>query len=286
MPQLSELIELLDLEQTSPTEFIGHSIDIGSGRVYGGQVLGQAISAAQKTIEKQKATDKRNIHSAHAYFLRAGDLNVPITYKVDITRDGNSYSSRTVTARQNDKTIFTLMCSFQKPEQSSLNYCERIDSSALYKKCDVGINLKGDPSIKHHFHSQILSQQPFLMRLPNEDENNKAPLEYFCIKPDVRLPNDAQIQQPLMAYISDLRLLPSSLRSTPYRFRLDEIMLATICHGIWFHRECNLNEWLFVICEPLSLSNGRGLAKGSMYNHEGELVATSIQEGVVRLIRK
>lgn len=276
MTDLHNLIQLLELKQMSENEFIGNSQDIGSGRVFGGQVLGQAISAAQKTVAQ------RPIHSAHAYFLRAGDVTQAITYLVDNTRDGNSYSARTVTAMQKGKTIFTMMCSFQKKEESEFDYSQHIDADRFYEDCNVGVNLEKDPSIIQNIKSNLLNNQPLRIRFPSENKNTTDTLERFCIKTNASLPDDADLHRSLLAYISDFRILASGLRPTGYRFRLDDIMMATICHGIWFHRECKLDDWLLICCEALSVSNGRSLSKGSIYNNDGILVASTIQEGVIR----
>ncbi|MGH1440169.1 MAG: acyl-CoA thioesterase [Cellvibrionaceae bacterium] len=276
MTDLPDLLKLLQAEKIADNTFLGHSQDLGSGRVYGGQVLAQAIHSAQTSV------DERKLHSAHAYFLRPGDFTLPIHYSVDATRDGRSYSSRTVTATQKDKTLFTMMCSFQTEEESEFDYSESIDTATFYKKCNVGVNLEDDPSINQSIQSKLLNNQPFLLRFPEENASSAEQLEYFCMKVNSNLPNDINIHRTLLAYMSDFRILASNLRKTGYRFRLDEIMLATICHGIWFHRDFKIDDWLYVICEPLSLSNGRGLSKGSIYNSDGILVATTIQEGVIR----
>lgn len=280
MSQLQDLINLLELEQINDGEFLGHSQDIGSKSVFGGQVLGQAISAAQKTVSG------RSIHSAHAYFLRPGDFTLPIMYSVDITRDGRSYSSRTITASQKGATIFTMMCSFQKDEESVFDYTQTLDTTAFFKKCDVGVNLGSDPTITQSIESKILNKQPLMIRFPNEAKESAHPLEQFCIKTSEPLPDKPDLHRSLLAYASDFRILASGLRPTGYRFRLDQVLLATICHGIWFHRDFRVDDWLFSVCEPLSVSNGRGLSRGSIYNQDGILVASTIQEGVIRKKRQ
>jgi len=279
MADLQNLIQLLALEQTGENQFTGCSQDVGSGRVFGGQVLGQAIVAAQKTVVD------RPIHSAHAYFLRPGDFTQAINYLVDTTRDGNSYSARTITAVQAEKTLFTMMCSFQKKEESDFDYSDKIDTVDFYEKCNVGVNLESsieDPSIVHNIQSTVLNSQPLMIRFPSENEDTTDRLERFCIKTNAALPNNPDIHRSILAYLSDFRILASGLRPTGYRFRLDEVILATICHGIWFHRDFKIDEWLFISCEPISTSNGRSLSRGSVYNNDGLLVASTIQEGVIR----
>lgn len=277
---LQELCDLLILERIEENTFRGRSQNIGTGMVFGGQVLGQAINAAQKTV-----ANDRNIHSAHAYFLRPGDYNLPIMYSVDRTRDGRSYSSRTITAIQKGQPIFTMMCSFQVEEASDLHYSSQITIPHFTSENFEEINLENESLAERSVRSKILSNQPFLLRIPKEETSDQAHhdiQESYWIKTNEPLEKERLSQQSLLAYTSDFRLLTSTLRPVNYRYRLTEVNLATICHSIWFHREFSLNEWLFVQCDPLSVGNGRGLSKGSIYREDGKLVATTMQEGVVR----
>ncbi len=281
--KVAELINLLQLEQIDNTSFRGFSQDIGTRQVFGGQVLGQAVSAAQRTVSDRK------IHSAHAYFLRPGDVNLPITYSVDITRDGRTYASRTVTATQKDDTIFTMMCSFQKEEHSELDYSRKIDERLLSHENTIEVNLERDPGIGDSDRSKISGGLPFLIRYPDEsldiERGNIEPFERFWIKTHEEIPKIPELHHSILAYTSDFKLLTSNLRPVGYRFQLDKIALATICHSIWFHRGFTVDDWLFTLCEPLSVNNGRGISKGSIYNKQGILVATTMQEGVVRKIK-
>ena len=273
---LNELTELLQLEKIESNIFRGYSQNIGTGILYGGQVFGQAISAAQATVEG------RQVHSAHAYFLRAGDHDAPVIYMVDATRDGRSYSSRTVTAIQHGSPIFTMMCSFQTQEDSDLNFADQIDYAPLNMDKWIEIDLEQENETERSRRSVILNKQPFVIRFPDSEEERQAAFENYWIKTNSALPDHAALHQSIFSYTSDFRLLTSTLRSVGFRHKLKEIMLATICHAVWFHRPFKMDEWLFTQCEPLSVSNGRGIAKGSIYNKEGILVATSMQEGVVR----
>ncbi|MGS2717583.1 acyl-CoA thioesterase [Eionea flava] len=277
---LHELSDLLTLERIEENTFRGRSQNIGTGMVFGGQVLGQAISAAQETV----AID-RKIHSAHAYFLRAGDYHLPIMYSVDRTRDGRSYSSRTITAIQNGQPIFTMMCSFQTKEESDLHYSSNTVIPNFNEGSFEEINLESESLAERSVRSKILSNQPFLLRIPKEETNGQVHHEIqenYWIKANHSLQENTLLQYSLLAYTSDFRLLTSTLRPVNYRYRLNEVSLATVCHTIWFHREFSLNNWLFVQCDPLSVCNGRGLSKGSIYREDGKLVATTMQEGVVR----
>ncbi len=282
--KVAELINLLQLEQIDNNSFLGYSQDIGTGKVFGGQVLGQAVSAAQMTV-----TD-RKIHSAHAYFLRPGDVRLPIAYSVEVTRDGRTYSSRTVTATQQGETIFTMMCSFQKEESSALDYSREIDKSLLSHENTIEVNLEHDPGIGHSDRSKISDGLPFMIRYPDESQNIEQgtieTFERFWVKTNGEIPKTPELHYSILAYTSDFKLLTSNLRPVGYRFQLEKIILATICHSIWFHRDVVIDDWLFTLCEPLSVNNGRGISKGSIYNKQGILVASTMQEGVIRKIKE
>jgi len=279
---IQELVELLTLEKIEENTFRGNSRDIGTGMVFGGQVLGQAISAAQKTV----ATE-RKIHSAHAYFLRAGDYNLPIMCSVDRTRDGRSYSSRTISAIQNGQPIFTMMCSFQIEEDSDLQYSSETHIPDYNSEKLEEIDLENESLEARSVRSKILTNQPFLLRIPKEKRDYKDQQdtqENYWIKTNHTIEENPLLHLPLLAYTSDFRLLTSALRPVHHRYRLKEMNLATLCHSIWFHRDFSMNNWLFTQCDPLSVSNGRGLSKGSIYAENGKLIATTMQEGVIRKI--
>lgn len=275
-----KLIDLLDIEQIDTQLFRGISQNLGTGRIFGGQVLGQAITAAQKT-----AGDKK-IHSAHAYFLRMGDHDLPVVYHVDNTRDGKSYSSRTVTATQQGHIIFTIMCSFQIDEVSEFDYAKAVENENLSLDNAIEINLEDDSGAIDTHGRKVSAQQPFTIRLPNKKADSENNIERFSIKTNQSIANEQSSHNAIFAYLSDFRLLASTLRPIDYRFKIKETMLATICHTIWFHRDVKVDEWLHSVYEPISLINGRGLAKGAIYNKEGLLLATTMQEGVVRKLKR
>jgi acyl-CoA thioesterase-2 len=277
---MNELMDLLELETIEDNIFRGYSQDVGSNMLYSGQVLGQAIAAAQKTI-----VGGRRIHSAHAYFLQKGDHNSPVTYAVTNTMEGGSYSSRTVAASQDNKIIFTMMCSFESDEESSLSFAQEIDIPKMDPNTIIEIDLEEESIEEKRNRSKILNKQPFFIRFPKEDINQLSHLEKFWLKANSKLPDNDELHRSILAYSSDFRLLASALRPIGYRYKLRNIMMATICHAIWFHREFKMDEWLYTQCEPLSISNGKGIAKGCIYNENGILVATTMQEGVIRELK-
>jgi acyl-CoA thioesterase-2 len=280
MQLMNELMDLLELESLGKNSFRGYSQDIGSDMLYSGQVLGQAITAAQQTV-----TSGRRIHSAHAYFLQKGDFNLPVIYNVAITMEGGSYSSRTVTASQDGNIILTMMCSFESEEETSISFAKEIEIPQMKQNSMIEINLEEESVEERKQRSKILNKQPFYIRFPKEDINNLSTVEKYWLKANSKLPNNDELHRSILAYSSDFRLLASVLRPIGFRYKLNNIMMATICHAIWFHREFKVDEWLYTQCEPLSVSNGKGIAKGSIYNEKGTLVATTMQEGVIRYLK-
>ena len=280
MQLMNELMDLLELERIEDNIYRGYSQDIGTNMLYGGQVLGQAISAAQQTVSDRK------IHSAQAYFLRKGSHNLPVIYTVDSTRDGRTYSSRTVTAIQSGEPIFTMMCSFQEEEETDINFAHQIDVPQMDSPSIIEIDLEDEPVEERMARSKILNKQPFIIRFPAEDMDSPNKIENYWLKANSKLPDGESLHQSLLAYSSDFRLLSSTLRPIGYRYKMQEIMLATICHSIWFHRDFKIDDWLYTRCEPLSISNGRGIAKGNIYDKQGLLIATTMQEGVIRQLKE
>ena len=281
-PLLEELISLLLLERLEDNLFRGPSRDIGTSRVYGGQVLGQALKAAQYTVED------RQIHSLHAYFLREGDHNSPIVYEVDRSRDGRSFSARRVVAIQHGRPIFTLSASFQVPEEG-LEYQSQMPQVA--KPEDL-------PSV-HEYESRITGQlpekfqrlivlsAPFDLRpvesLDKDYPGDSEPVRHLWFKAMDKLPDDPDLHRSILAYASDYGLLTTTL--IPHGFDMfdNKLIMASIDHAMWFHRPFRVDEWLLYDFQALSTSNSRGLARGRIFQQDGTLVATTIQEGLVRL---
>ena len=275
---LNDLVKLLTLEKLEEGLYRGASQDLGSGRVFGGQVLGQAIWAAQQTC------DDRSLHSAHAYFLRAGDCSKPIVYTVETTRDGRTYSSRTVTALQNGRPIFTLLCSLQADEEGDFSYVKKIDPTPPSEGFRT-VNLENEPAELRRQRSsrnKILPSVPFHVIIADQETDDQNEPEPFWVRTSGKLEDSPDVHRSLLAFVSDFRMLPSTLRAVGYRYRVDETMLATICHAIWFHRPVRMDDWVLQRFEPLSLTNGRGLSRGEIYDSSGQLVASTMQEGVVR----
>ena len=280
-PVLDELIALLSLERIEVNLFRGVSHDIGTKRVYGGQVLGQAIKAAQNTVED------RHIHSLHAYFLRIGDHPAPIIYEVDRTRDGQSFSARRVVAIQHGKPIFTMAASFQIKE-TSVNYQEQMPVTAPPEQLQSINDFLGNLSERapDKFRLTASLYAPFEMK-PVEpvdlaNPKKREPIRHLWLKATDKLPDDPVIHHILMAYVSDFSLLDTNLLPHGLHVLDSNIQIASIDHAMWFHRDFRIDDWLLYACEGVSTSGARGVARGRFFTREGVLVASTMQEGLLR----
>ncbi|NNE37693.1 MAG: acyl-CoA thioesterase II, partial [Gammaproteobacteria bacterium] len=276
---LDKLIQLIQVKQLDETLFEGNSLDIGTGRVYGGQVLGQALKAAQLTVG-----DNKSIHSMHAYFLREGNHSIPITYHVDISRNGRSFSTRRVTALQENRPIFITDMSFQIQE-TGLDYQANMpsvtDPETLIKQSDDSKSLKFPDRLQN----LVNLTAPFDL-LPVPTPGNNINIKSIWVKTKHKIGDDPDTHRALLAYISDYGLVTTALLPHMIEYDSPNMQLASIDHAMWFHRPFRVDEWLLYYCEPVSTSNARGLARGSLFDTRGLLIASTIQEGLVRQIKK
>jgi acyl-CoA thioesterase-2 len=279
---LADLLHLLKLERIEHDIFRGESRDIGGPRVYGGQVLGQALSAASATVEE------RDVHSLHAYFLRAGDVEADIVYIVDRARDGKSFSNRRVIAIQHGRQIFNMTASFQKTEaglehQSTMPTVpppeDLEDIRAMTRQV---LDL-----IPETMHRYFTHERPFEVRpvqpvalLSNE---TSEPRQSFWFKAVDALPDDAEVHRSLLAYVSDYQLVATSTLPHGVRFGRDQLQLASLDHAMWFHRPFRLDDWMLYSMDSPNASGARGLARGEIYRRDGALVASTAQEGLIRV---
>jgi len=278
---LRDLLRLLDLERLEINLFRGESRDIGSPQVFGGQVLGQALTAAYRTVDAARA-----VHSLHAYFLRRGDFNAPIVYEVDRSRDGASFTSRRVVAIQHGQQIFHMSASFQSAEDGpdhQVPVPEVAPPDALPDLASsMRLNLDAMPDQKRRYWSL---ERPFEFR-------SVETLEAGVPRPGVRhvwfrlvdqLPkDDAALRHSLLAYVSDYHLLETATLPHGLSYRTGDVTLASIDHNMWFHRPFRIDEWhLYALISPSS-SGSRGLAFGRIFDRAGHLVASTAQEGLMR----
>lgn len=282
-PVLDDLITLLKLERIEENIFRGDSRDIGSPQVFGGQVLGQALSAAQHTVEGRVA------HSLHAYFLRRGDINAPIIYDVDRARDGGSFSNRRVVAIQHGRPILNLAASFQSPEDGLSHQAEMPDVPAPDGLKDL-THLATDvlDKIPVKLRRFMTNQRPFEFR-PVEtssfDEPMKLPpVKNVWVRAVDAMPDNTALHQNLLTYVSDFELLATSTMPHALPFTRGNVILASLDHALWFHREFRMDEWLLYSMESTNASGARGYARGKFFKQDGTLVASTTQEGLVRVL--
>lgn len=282
-PVLKDLIDLLRLERIEDNIFRGESRDIGSAQVFGGQVLGQALSAAHLTVEDRCA------HSLHAYFLRRGDVNSPIIYEVDRARDGGSFSVRRVVAIQHGRPIFNLAASFQHPEpglEHQARMPEVTGPDGLQDVTEVAPEILR--RIPEKMRRYLTHKRPFEFR-PVEPGNfltpeRRPPQKYVWIKSVDELPDNRALHQDLLAYVSDYELLGTSTLPHGLTFDRSQVMMASLDHALWFHRDFRIDEWLLYSMDSPNASGARGFSRGQFFSADGVLVASSAQEGLVRVL--
>lgn len=284
-PVLEDLINLLQLERIEDNIFRGESRDIGSSQVFGGQVLGQALSAAHHTVEGRVA------HSLHAYFLRRGDMAAPIIYEVDRARDGGSFSVRRVVAIQHGRPIFNLAASFQSPETGLEHQAEMPDvpgPDGLQDVTDVEpAVLAKVPEKMRRF---LTDKRPFEFRpvrpINFEKPERLLPEKHIWIRAVDRLPDQYSLHQNLLAYVSDYELLGTSTLPHGLLFGRDMVQMASLDHALWFHREVCIDDWLLYSFDSPNASGARGFARGQFFTEGGILVASSAQEGLFRVLEE
>ncbi|MCK1067746.1 acyl-CoA thioesterase II [Pluralibacter gergoviae] len=279
---LANLLSLLNLEKIEEGLFRGQSEDLGLRQVFGGQVVGQALYAAKETVPED-----RLVHSFHSYFLRPGDSLKPIVYDVEVLRDGNSFSARRVAAIQNGKPIFYMTASFQAPEsgyEHQKSMPEAPSPDGLPSELEIAHKLSHllPQSLKEKF----LRDKPLEIR-PVEFHNPMKghvapPARQVWIRANGRVADDLRVHQSLLGYASDFNFLVVALQPHGVGFLEPGMQVATIDHSMWFHRPFDMNEWLLYSVESTSASSARGFVRGEFYTQDGVLVASTVQEGVMR----
>jgi acyl-CoA thioesterase-2 len=281
---ITDLLGILDLEPLEVNLFRGRSPQVGWQRVFGGQVIGQALVAACRTV------DGRPPHSMHAYFLLAGDPKVPIIYEVDRIRDGKSFTTRRVVAIQHGHAIFTMQVSFHSDEPGLSHQAPMPDVADPE-------NLPGEAEIRE----RIVSMMPDPVRRYYEGERaiEMRPVEFerylgrkyddarfhVWIRVTEKLPDDPTIHQCALAYASDLTLLDAALLPHGRTVFEKELMPASLDHALWFHRPFRADDWLLYAQDSPNLNGARGFSRGLIFTRSGTLVASVAQEGLLRLRR-
>ncbi len=283
MDKLDELVKHLSLEKVEENLFRGTSLDLGWGRVFGGQVLGQSISAAIQTVPQD-----RHIHSMHTYFLRQGDVHRPILYAVTRLRDGGSFSARRIEAIQNGVPICEIVASFAIREDGFAHETPMPDAplpESLPEEREVLAELLNQVPLR--LESMTSRGAPIDLRYVNPLDSLKSPSRrkphwMLWFKTSRSLPQEFPFHPSLLAYASDFGLLGTTILPHGVSWLTPGMQMASIDHTVWFHQEFRADEWLLHVMESPCAHGARGLARGCIYTREGRLVASTAQEGLIR----
>ena len=279
---LTELVELLALERIEENLFRGQSQDLGSGQVFGGQVLGQALSAAVQTVDSA-----RHVHSLHAYFLRIGDARRPIVYQVERLRDGGSFSTRRVVAVQGGHPIFNMAASFHVDEPG-YEHADRMPDVPGPDGLPSELELWTQYSqrLPESARSRALAERPIELRPVDPIDpfapEKRGPTHAVWVRAAGALPDDPALHRYLLAYCSDFSFVTTAMRPHGATWVDPRVQVASLDHVMWFHRPFRMDEWLLHVMESPSASGARGLVRGSVFSRDGRLVASTGQEGLIR----
>ena len=282
MNVLNNLIELLAVKKIEENTFIGQARDLGYPSLYGGQVIGQALKAAQSTV------DSKIPHSLHAYFLRPGNVKDPIYFEVDLTRTGRSFVTRHVVAKQGGRAILSMSTSFHNAEEQSFDHQDQrpnvpgpedlpSEEELLHKIAD---------KIPESIRSKILAERPFDIRVIDPIDfikpHRRPATRYTWFRAKGSVPNDVLIQDALLAYASDHAFALTSLLPHGVSMLTPGYQMASIDHALWIHRPCEIDRWHLYEAKSPSAAGGRGFNHGHIYNQQGALVASVTQECLLR----
>lgn len=281
--QLSHLVKLLRLKRLDADTFLGESEDLGWGSLFGGHVLGQALSAAAQTVPGD-----RFVHSLHAYFMQTGRVDLPISYSVERLRDGRSFLTRRVTASQDGEPIFSVSASFHGREYGFDHQTEMptvLEPSKLVSERQLARTIRAKLPAK--LKKAALKPRAIELR-PIDPVNPFAPTAQQAqrsvwYRADGQLPSTPWLHHALLAYASDFSFITTALLPHGVSWLTPGIRMSSLDHSMWFHRPFKMDEWLLHTMESPSAYGGRGFVRGQVFNEAGELVASTAQEGVIRL---
>ncbi len=280
---LDSLVQLLALEQIEKNLFRGQSQDLGWGTVFGGQVLGQALSAAAQTVPAE-----RPVHSLHAYFLRPGDVKRPIVYDVDRIRDGNSFNTRRVVAIQNGEAIFNLAASFQKVEPGFSHQDEMPEAPEPESlPTEQERVAKHGARLPSKLRERGTMERPFEMRRSDVSDDPFAPSpmparRMVWFRAIDKLPDDDALHRYLLAYVSDFAFVTTALLPHGVGWLTPGMQVASLDHVMWFHQPFRVDEWMLHVMDSPAMHGARGLVRGRIFTRDGRLVASTSQEGLLR----
>jgi acyl-CoA thioesterase II len=280
---VDDLLKLLDLEAIEVNIYRGRSRDIGSGRVFGGQVLAQSLVAAQRTVEPERIA-----HSVQGYFILPGDLNAPIVYFVDRLRDGKSFTTRRVTAIQHGHAIFNMSASFHVREpglEHQLPMPEVPAPETLRSELDVIREHAAE--IPEKLRDVLTQDRPIDFRpigfVDPFSPTPKPPIRYMWFRANGSMPDETVVHQAVLCYASDYALLGAALQPHGRSVRNPDLQVASLDHTLWLHRDCRLDQWLLYAIDSPVAAGARAFARGSIFTRDGKLVASVAQEGLVRV---
>jgi acyl-CoA thioesterase II len=280
--EISDLLSLLDLEPLEFNIYRGRNRDIGSGRVFGGQVMAQALVAARRTVD-----DEREAHSVHGYFILPGDLAAPIVYFVDRLRDGKSFTTRRVTAIQHGRAVFNMSASFHRAETGIEHQSAMPDvpgPDELRPELDV-IRSEAD-RIPASVRPILTQDRPMDIRPVHNDPFDATPREavrHTWIRAVGSMPDVTLAHQAVLAYASDYGLLTTAIQPHGLTIRDPRLQAASLDHAMWFHRPFRMDEWLLYTTDSPAAAGARGFARGNVFTRDGSLVASVAQEGLLRV---
>ncbi len=282
---MDELLDILDLEKLEHNLYRGRSPQVEWQRVFGGQTIAQALVAAQRTVDPD-----RHVHSLHGYFMRPGDIKVPIIYEVDRIRDGGSFTTRRVLAIQHGQAIFSLEASFQVDEKGLEHQFSLPDDvpppEGLQTQRQLLEKAEHVPAAIRRFWAR---ERPLELRPVNlehyESRDKLPPRQNVWIRLAGPVPDDRALQSVLLAYLSDMTLLDTSTFAHGRALFDPDIQAASLDHSMWFHRQHPLDGWLLYVQDSPSSSGSRGFSRGTLYARDGTLIASVAQEGLIRLRR-
>lgn len=280
---VEELLDILDLEVLERNLFRGRSPKTGWQRVFGGQVIGQALVAAQRTVEAD-----RQVHSLHGYFLRPGDPAVPIIYEVDRIRDGGSFATRRVIGIQHGEAIFSSSVSFHKQEEGldfQMEMPTQPDPEVLMSEKEL--TEKFIDSAPDNVKAYWSRQRPIEMRATSVEhfisDRKLPPQQNVWFRATGPIPDNPGLQAAVLAYASDMTLLDTALYPHGRKVFDPDLQVASLDHSMWFHRPIDMNEWVLFAQDSPNSNGGRGLTRGSLYARSGDLIASCAQEGLMRI---
>ena len=278
----ADLVALLELEPIEHDIYRGQNRNIGTGRIFGGQVLAQALVAAAHTVE-----DDRALHSMHGYFILAGDLDAPVVYFVERLRDGGSFTTRRVTGIQHGHAIFSMSSSFHRPEEGIEHQMEMPDvpSPETLRPELEQIRARAD-EIPEELRAILTQDRALDFRSVDGGDpfevTAREPTRRYWVRTVGPVDDDPVHHQALLAYASDYGLLDAALRPHALSLRDPQLMVASLDHSIWFHRPVRMDEWMLYVAESPAARGARAFTRGTFYSRSGEIVASVAQEGLVR----